>query len=264
MMKIVPFLTTFSTIAFSFACAAQSEGLRDAELIAGWRDPQGRHVTALALTLDDGWKTYWRAPGDAGFPPVLDFSNSTNIASVDVVWPTPALLGSDGFETLGYENRVVLPIIITPATNKDVTLSLSANIGVCHDICVPVDFSISSKVKPTSARDPKIISALANAPFSIEEKGYAPIRCKFSKSDKGIEISVTATFDKPKGWERLVVEYNSATAWVEHAKSNRHARHLSTLATLHSVSDQPVMIERKKLRLSIVTSQETIEQFGCS
>ncbi|WP_243690565.1 hypothetical protein, partial [Cronobacter sakazakii] len=28
----------------------------------------------LAITLDKGWKTYWRTPGDGGFRPVIDWS----------------------------------------------------------------------------------------------------------------------------------------------------------------------------------------------
>jgi suppressor for copper-sensitivity B len=40
--------------------------------------PAGLHIL-----LGEGWKTYWRSPGDAGMPPRMDWSGSTNVASVD-------------------------------------------------------------------------------------------------------------------------------------------------------------------------------------
>ena len=38
--------------------------------------PKGTYLGALRLTLKDGWKTYWRAPGDAGIPPQFDWNGS--------------------------------------------------------------------------------------------------------------------------------------------------------------------------------------------
>src|SRR5208282_2413725 len=43
----------------------------------------------VEIQLDPGWKTYWRAPGDSGVPPTLDFSGSENVKSVTVLWPAP-------------------------------------------------------------------------------------------------------------------------------------------------------------------------------
>src|SRR5690242_4086254 len=36
----------------------------------------------IEIRLKDGWKTYWRYPGDSGVPPVLDFSKSQNLKAV--------------------------------------------------------------------------------------------------------------------------------------------------------------------------------------
>src|SRR5690348_9829438 len=43
----------------------------------------------LEITLKSGWKTYWRSPGDAGFPPELKFDGSENVASAHLQYPTP-------------------------------------------------------------------------------------------------------------------------------------------------------------------------------
>ncbi|MDZ4790723.1 MAG: protein-disulfide reductase DsbD family protein [Hyphomicrobiales bacterium] len=43
----------------------------------------------MELKLKDGWKTYWRSPGDAGIPPVVDWSGSINFASAELAYPQP-------------------------------------------------------------------------------------------------------------------------------------------------------------------------------
>src|SRR5271168_2329541 len=45
----------------------------------------------VEIKLDPGWKTYWRDPGDSGVPPTLDFTGSSNVKSVAVLWPAPEL-----------------------------------------------------------------------------------------------------------------------------------------------------------------------------
>src|SRR4030095_16932798 len=35
---------------------------------------------ALHIVLQPGWKTYWRSPGDAGYPLMVDVTGSTNVA----------------------------------------------------------------------------------------------------------------------------------------------------------------------------------------
>ncbi|MCH9747383.1 MAG: hypothetical protein K0U57_05090, partial [Alphaproteobacteria bacterium] len=40
-----------------------------ADIIQGWDVSDGRRISAVQLTLEPGWKTYWRAPGSSGIPP---------------------------------------------------------------------------------------------------------------------------------------------------------------------------------------------------
>lgn len=55
-------------------------GLSEAQLLPGWETADGHRVAALKLVLEPGWKTYWRSPGDAGVPPVFDWSGSEILA----------------------------------------------------------------------------------------------------------------------------------------------------------------------------------------
>ncbi|ELY3761920.1 thioredoxin family protein [Cronobacter universalis] len=52
----------------------------------------GKVRLLLAITLDKGWKTYWRTPGDGGFRPVIDWSSQ---AQTTWHWPQPALFADN-------------------------------------------------------------------------------------------------------------------------------------------------------------------------
>ncbi|HZT50629.1 MAG TPA: protein-disulfide reductase DsbD domain-containing protein, partial [Stellaceae bacterium] len=43
----------------------------------------------LEFRLKPHWKIYWRSPGDAGYPPRLDWSGSKNLAAAELAWPAP-------------------------------------------------------------------------------------------------------------------------------------------------------------------------------
>ena len=46
-------------------------------------------MAALEIELHNGFKTYWRTPGDSGVPPTFDWAASTNVAAVEPLWPVP-------------------------------------------------------------------------------------------------------------------------------------------------------------------------------
>src|SRR5689334_10697239 len=43
----------------------------------------------LDFRLGPGWHIYWRSPGDAGYPPSVDWAGSKNLAGADLAWPAP-------------------------------------------------------------------------------------------------------------------------------------------------------------------------------
>ncbi|WP_233495544.1 protein-disulfide reductase DsbD family protein [Rhodosalinus halophilus] len=107
----------------------------------------GTLSAGLALDLAEGWKTYWRTPGEVGFPPEIDWSGSQNIASIDFQWPAPERFTAFGIENFGYHDEVVFPIRITLAEpGAPVRLSANVTLLTCSDICVPQEFSLSLDV----------------------------------------------------------------------------------------------------------------------
>ena len=108
----------------------------------------------LEIDLDEGWKTYWKVPGDAGIPPILDLSASTNIASYDIRWPVPKRIDVAGSEILGYKDAIIFPLLITPADpGKPVHLVINAMVGLCSDLCVPLSADLALDISKGGDRD---------------------------------------------------------------------------------------------------------------
>jgi suppressor for copper-sensitivity B len=111
-----------------------------ARLIAATADPGAAASVSLGLQFElaPHWKIYWRSPGDAGFPPELDWKGSTNLAAATIAWPAPERFSVQGLETAGYSGAVVLPITARVAQPGQ-PLHLTAHLSylTCSEICVP-------------------------------------------------------------------------------------------------------------------------------
>lgn len=145
-------------------------------LVAGVVD--GRPELGLEIALEPGWKTYWRTPGDAGIPPVVDWSRSTGISGLDLRFPAPVRFDEEGLTAVGYVAPVILPIDLTLADPaKPATLDLDVQIGLCHDVCVPMSAHLTATLSATTPVDAAVRDRLAAARARLPipaEKGVAP------------------------------------------------------------------------------------------
>ena len=123
-------------------------------LISSGPIEDGRYRAGIEFAMDPGWHTYWRFPGEAGIPPMVDFSASGNVKQTEVLYPVPSRY-SDGFSSsIVYHDAVVLPVLITPEDATQPTdVSLSLFFGVCKDICVPGDALLSLSLLPDGRPD---------------------------------------------------------------------------------------------------------------
>lgn len=132
----------------------------------------------LEIELDDGWKTYWRNPGSSGVPPRIEFDGSENLAKAELLFPAPIRIKDRDGDTIGYKKHVVLPVALTPIDpSKPIVLKVSAEFGICREVCIPVqpafglavppDIAPASKEGPLQAaldRVPQADGGQANAP----------------------------------------------------------------------------------------------------
>lgn len=131
-------------------------------------------IAGVEIVLQPGWKTYWRFPGEAGgVPPDFDWSKSKNVADARVVFPAPKRLTDETGDSIGYKDGIVLPVIVTPEdTSKPVELALDFAFGVCRDICIPAEASLSLGVPQGVAAElpEEIEKALEHAPRAVSQK----------------------------------------------------------------------------------------------
>lgn len=139
---------------------------------------QGRAVTVAALefSLDEGWKTYWRTPGD-GLPTSVDWSGSENLKKADILWPAPKRLnGPLGSVSYVYEDRVILPILITRQDEaRPALLRLDVNYGICADICIPAEASF--QFAPPTTADNRHREAILDALRRVPRRQGRGVNC---------------------------------------------------------------------------------------
>lgn len=130
----------------------ETEGGKMRLVSAGMRD--GRLKAGLEIRLDKGWKTYWKVPGDSGLPPSFDTSASQNAADIETLWPVPHRIKAGSIELLGYKDAIIFPFLIKPADKTaPVVMDLSAQIGLCAELCVPLDAELSLQIPAAGDHD---------------------------------------------------------------------------------------------------------------
>jgi len=108
----------------------------------------------LRFQLAEGWKTYWRSPGDAGYPVSVDWTGSQNLAAAEFSWPAPHRFTLFGLQTFGYSDEVVFPIKVRPEkVGEPVHLAAQIRYLVCKDVCIPGEARLALEL-PAGPADP--------------------------------------------------------------------------------------------------------------
>lgn len=161
----------------------------------------GRLVAFVEIQMPEGWKTYWRNPGDAGgLPPSFDFAQSENVTAARVLYPAPKRLSDRAGDTIGYKDRAVFPVEIDAAAkDKPVRLRLALHFGVCREICVPLEASHDLVVPPgmVGAADGVFAEALGHVPRTMADaKPGDPklVRAQVDSYEAPAQISFSGTF----------------------------------------------------------------------
>ncbi|WP_152426847.1 protein-disulfide reductase DsbD family protein [Paramagnetospirillum caucaseum] len=106
----------------------------------------------LHFKLEPGWKIYWRTPGDAGYPPKLDWTGSANLDNPLPRWPAPHRFVLAGLQNYGYMDEVILPLDATAAdASRPVAARLSVDFLACAQICVPQKVDLALDLSPGPA-----------------------------------------------------------------------------------------------------------------
>lgn len=237
-----------------------------ADVLEGWVKADGSRMAALRLKLAPGWKTYWRAPGDAGIPPSFDWSRSKNMHSVSISWPTPRVFDQNGMRSVGYQDTLVIPLSIQPSSNDEpVRLRVRMDLGVCSDVCIPHKLEFDTVIDSVDTRPtPAIAAALAARPYSASEAGVASSECSVRPTPDGLELEARISMPSAGKPEHVVIEPQAGDIWVSEARTKRSGNTIVATSELIHVDGGPIALDRSNVRITVLGSQHGVDILGCS
>ncbi len=241
-------------------------GVQSIDILSGWQKPDGHHMAALRIRLKPGWKTYWRAPGDAGIPPQFDWSGSKNIKSVEMMWPRPEVATLGGMRSIVYHNEVIIPLEFTPeAVEKPIEMKAQVTLGVCRDICVPISLQFNVDLSPDeTSPDPEIRQALAAQPETAQKAGVGAVTCQIEPIKDGLRVTATIDIPSTGGEETAVLEAPDQSIWVGQAETVRKGGTLIARAEMVPPSNAPFELDSAKVRITVLGSDRAVDIRGCT
>lgn len=262
--------------AYALQGEVQQAEFSSARLIVGGIETQGENdatvTTAQAgldITLKDGWKTYWRSPGDAGFPLTIEPADAaTNIESVSFDWPYPHRFVEEwGLEVFGFKHGLLVPVTLTltdPSAETQAVLDIGY--AVCSDICIneqqQVSVTIPAGFAGDAAQAKKLEQARADVPLENGGHGMTitDVRIREEAEDKGV-LAVTVTreagrFDAPE----LFIETPMAGLRFPKADEEAGASAQEVVLTVpYEISTPAKTLEGQDITLTLVDNGKAIE-----
>ena len=157
---------------------------------------------ALQLRLAPGWHTYWRTPGDAGFPATIDWTGSSNLASAAIAWPAPRRLTIEGLENYVYEDAVTLPITLTlERPGQPLHVQAEVDYAACEKVCIPyhavLKLDLPAGLALPGPEAPLIAAASAALPSSLAAQRLTLAAATVSSDALHVVIDGNAALKSP-------------------------------------------------------------------
>ena len=242
---------------------AQNTDYGSVRLLNGWQMPDGTHQAALVFDLNPGWKTYWRSPGPNGIPPQFNWLGSRNLAGVAISWPVPHMVGPIGALALGYTDQVVIPIRFRAQDAGAVSIALYLEFGVCSDICIPASLSLLANLDAGQAEGRALIeAALRDVPHAGGGADFASYNCTILPGAQGYDVATRLQLRHVDQSAIVAIEYDHPESWVEAHGTVANGAVLSSAGQIRFFAGTG-MVERDRLRLTVLTDGNAFELQGC-
>lgn len=181
LQNVTHLLAVASLAGYFFAGAADAAS-------SPWSEVQGgevRIVTAkpqadgsipaiLDIRLEPGWKTYWREPGASGIPPEITIDPAGGVDFSGIRFPAPKTFDDGIVRYVGYDHSVALPLDLKRNRPGDLSLKASVFLGICKDICIPVQAELEVSMPDAMVENPlekaRIDAAVAALPQAPDDR----------------------------------------------------------------------------------------------
>ncbi len=108
----------------------------------------------IKFNLKNGWKTYWKNPGDAGDSLSIDWVNKSDSNELELLFPFPKKFIDNQVTTIGYENEVIFPVKVKKDFLEKIDNEVELNYLICKDVCLPIN-----EIKPVKLNFDNIVSS---------------------------------------------------------------------------------------------------------
>ena len=237
-------------------------------LLPGWKMDDGRRMGALRVTLAPGWKTYWRTTGGgAGIAPRFDWSGSTNLADARPLWPRPEVLTEAGLQVIGYEDQLILPFAFTAREpGQPMQLKARLEMGVCSEVCIPVDLTVSAEGGNSTDADNFLIRlALDDQITPAARAGVQVVSCKVEPIDGGYRLrSAFRVPDSLRGPDTVVFELPDPDIWTAPATVLRKGDIVEATTEFVTMSGDSFTLDPGQLRMTLIGPDSAVEKQGCT
>lgn len=245
------------------AAAQETPDIVRLTVLPGWDAGDGTRMAGLRFDLAPGWKTYWRAPGDAGIPPRFDFAGE-NISGVTPGWPTPEVFDQNGMRSIGYANSVVIPLSLsTPDITAPTTLRGEVQIGVCEEICVPVTLAFDAVLPADGPRDGSIVAAILDRPQTAAEAGLGQSFCTVAATDRGLQLDLSIPAPAG-GLPEVVVETGDKAVWVSEPRTALKGDRIDVSVDMIHMDGGSFALDRSAVRITLLGEGGAVDLRGCT
>lgn len=204
------------------------------------------------FALQDGWKIYWRDPGEAGLPLSVESHDDSDIMNPDILWPAPyRFTDLNDMVSYGYSDHVQIPFTykMKPG-NTDATLhiELSGAYGICKTLCILKRFHetiVMDRKHRDSYQDEIITNLLKNLPQKISADPF-----KLMIQDQHLIIA-TADFKPPI--KRVFIEAGEDFKFSA-ADIQQQSIHLPFVAL-----NPESQLSEQSIRVTLVTPDQAFE-----
>lgn len=117
-----------------------------------------RATMLVTLAVDPGWHVSWRNPGETGLPTRLAWRLPSGVRVRRETWPVPVIARTDVGATHTLEGEIpwLVEFTLDDGAVADRAVQLTIRYGVCRDVCIPEQLTVSGVVpgRPSLALAP--------------------------------------------------------------------------------------------------------------
>ncbi|MCU0752769.1 MAG: hypothetical protein MUC40_07040 [Akkermansiaceae bacterium] len=184
--------------ALSCAASAAQPGRAAVEWIASSAtvEPGKPLHTAIRMTHDDGWHSYWINPGEAGMPTSAGWKLPPGWTCGGLELPAPIRFLTGGLAGYGYEGTILFPVTLTPPPDftGEARLAVTLNWLACgEEGCVPGEKELHLDLRAGSHAASEHQNAILKA-RQLLPKSRDGVRLEVAEKEDLLMLAITGGF----------------------------------------------------------------------